>query len=108
MSKTNSSITAPKGFKAAGVSCGIKKSGKKDLALIFSQVPALACGLFTKNKVKAAPLIITARHLSNNKAQAIIANSGNANCYTGNIGINDAKKMAYLTAKQWILAQATF
>ena len=99
MSKTNSSITAPKGFKAAGVSCGIKKSGKKDLALIFSQVPALACGLFTKNKVKAAPLIITARHLSNNKAQAIIANSGNANCYTGNIGINDAKKMAYLTAK---------
>lgn len=94
-----SAITRPKGFNAAGVPCGIKKSGKKDLALIFSRIPALAFGLFTKNKVKAAPLIITARNLSNNRAQAIVANSGNANCYTGRSGISDAKKMAYLTAK---------
>ena len=92
-------IARPKGFLASGVSCGIKKSGKKDLALVFSQVPALAFGLFTKNKVKAAPLIITARNLSNNRAQAIVANSGNANCYTGKKGISDAEKMANLTAK---------
>ncbi len=99
MIKTSSGVTLPKGFKAAGFACGIKKSGKKDLALIFSQVPALSFGLFTKNKVKAAPLIITARHLANNRAQAIVANSGNANCYTGKTGISDAEKMAYLTAK---------
>ena len=62
----NNGVTAPKGFKAAGVHCGIKKSSlKKDLAIIYSDVPATACGVYTKNKVKGAPLLITKKHLSN-------------------------------------------
>lgn len=91
-------ITKPKGFLAAGISCGIKISGKKDLALIYSQVPALGCGLFTSNKVKAAPLLVTAGHLRKGTVRAIVINSGNANCFTGKQGLVDAKKMSVVTA----------
>jgi glutamate N-acetyltransferase/amino-acid N-acetyltransferase len=97
--KEFASITQPKGFLAAGISCGLKKSGRKDLALIFSQSPAQACGLFTANKVKAAPLLVSIAHLKNNQAQAVIINSANANCYTGKQGFIDAEKMASLTAE---------
>jgi glutamate N-acetyltransferase/amino-acid N-acetyltransferase len=93
-------VTKPKGFLAAGISCGIKRSGKKDLGLIFSKVTSLAYGLFTSNKVKAAPLLVTASHLAKHKARAIIVNSGNANCYTGKRGLNDARAMAVQTAKE--------
>lgn len=99
MKKINSAITSPKGFMAAGIASGIKKSGKKDLGLIYSQTPALACALFTKNKVKAAPLLVCAKHLINNRAQAVIINSGNANCYTGKAGLKDAENMALISAK---------
>lgn len=83
-------ITAPLGFKANGISSGIKKSGKKDLALIYSVKPALAAGMFTANRIKAAPLKVTQRHLKNKFTLAVIINSGNANCSTGKQGINDA------------------
>ncbi len=92
-------ITKPKGFLAAGISCGIKKSGKKDLALIFSKTKALACGLFTANKVKAAPLRVSAQHLRKGKASAVIVNSGNANCYTGKQGLKDAKRIISIVAQ---------
>ena len=85
-------ITAPKGFKAAGVHCGIKKK-KKDLALIYSEVPANAFALFTSNKVKAAPLLVCKKQLQkNNKIQAVVINSGSANACTGEKGIGDAHK----------------
>ena len=96
----NGSVTAPKGFLAAGIHCGIKKNSlKKDLALIYSEVPSIGAGVYTKNKVKGAPIYITKEHLSNKKARAIICNSGNANTCNGQDGLIKAKKMAQLQAK---------
>ncbi len=94
-------VTAPNGFLASGIYCGLKKSNlQKDLALIYSQVPAAAAGMYTKNKVKGAPIYITKEHLTNKKAQAIIINSGNANTCNGDDGLNKAKKMTSLQAKE--------
>lgn len=93
-------VTAPKGFLASGIHCGVKQgSTKKDLALIYSEVPANASGMFTKNKVKGAPIYICKDHLANKKAQAIIINSGNANTCNGDNGLSKAKKMTALQAK---------
>ena len=93
-------VTAPKGFLAAGVHCGLKKNvSKKDLALIYSEVNANAWGVFTKNKVKGAPIYVSKEHLYNKSARAIIVNSGNANTCTGSDGLSKAKKMATLQAK---------
>jgi glutamate N-acetyltransferase/amino-acid N-acetyltransferase len=92
-------ITAPKGFKAAGVHCGIKVT-QPDLALIYSEVPAMSFGMFTSNKVKAAPVNYSLRKIRRHQAQAIIINSGNANACTGEKGLKDAEKMARLVAHQ--------
>ncbi len=83
-------ITAPVGFKASAVSCGIKKSGKLDLALIYSDVLSASAGMFTTNNIKAAPVKISQEHLKGNVSQAIIVNSGNANCSTGKQGVINA------------------
>jgi len=92
-------ITAPKGFKAAGIHCGIKKS-KKDLALIYSVVPATAAGVFTLNKVQAAPVLVCKENLAKGKTfRAIIINSGNANACTGEQGYKDAVEMTNKTAE---------
>ncbi len=91
MKKVRGGITAPKGFKAAGMHCGIKRSGKKDLALICSEVLSNAAAVFTTNKVKAAPVLVTMENIWNLKARAILANSGCANACTGNDGIDDAR-----------------
>ena len=93
-------ITAPYGFFADGVGCGIKKNGR-DLALILSEVKAQAAALFTANRLQAAPLKITQKHLRDGVARAIIINSGNANSATGKEGLRDAKKVAELTAKKF-------
>jgi len=96
----NGGITSPKGFLASGIHCGLKKNNlKMDLALIYSEVPATAAGVYTKNKVKGAPIYITKEHLSNKKAQAIIINSGNANTCNGEDGLSKAKKMTQIQAK---------
>lgn len=89
MKEINGGVCAPKGFKAAGVHCGIRKSKKKkDLALIVSDVPAVAAGVYTSNLVKGAPVTVTKNHLKNGVAQAIICNSGNANtCNSDGIAI---------------------
>ncbi|HUV78764.1 MAG TPA: bifunctional glutamate N-acetyltransferase/amino-acid acetyltransferase ArgJ [Desulfobacterales bacterium] len=88
------------GFKAAGVAAGLKKKGKKDLGLMVSQVPATVAGVFTKNRVKAAPVILDRERIKTGVCQAIIVNSGNANCCTGEQGIRDAETMASLTASE--------
>jgi len=88
------------GFKAAGVAAGLKKKGKKDLGLMVSQVPATVAGVFTKNQVKAAPVILDRQRIETGVCQAIIVNSGNANCCTGEQGIRDAETMASLTASE--------
>jgi len=93
-------ITAPRGFKAAGIHCGIKKV-KRDLALIVSTSPATAAGVFTLNKVQAAPVLICKEHLKKNKYfKAIVVNSGNANACTGKRGYDDGVIMARETAKE--------
>jgi glutamate N-acetyltransferase/amino-acid N-acetyltransferase len=94
-----SAIMCP-GFKAAGIASGLKKKGQKDLGLIYSQVPANVAGLFTENRVKAAPVLLDMELMKSGVCQAIIVNSGNANCCTGKQGIRDARTMAHLAASE--------
>lgn len=96
----NNGITAPFGFKANGIWCGIKKNKRAlDLALIYSSVSCNSAGVFTSNRIKAAPVLVTQNRIKDAKAQAIIINSGNANCLTGKAGISDAKAMAESVGK---------
>jgi len=94
------SVTSPEGFVAGAVCAEIKKKDKLDLALLYSEVPAIAAGLFTTNKIKAAPVLLSQRHLQSQRAQAIVVNSGCANACTGERGIADAIRVASLTAKK--------
>ena len=95
----NGGVTAPKGFKASGVCAAIKKPGIKDLAIIYSEVVANAAGVFTTNKIKAAPLTLTMENLSDGRAQALIVNSGNANACTGSEGYTNALETIKVTAE---------
>jgi glutamate N-acetyltransferase/amino-acid N-acetyltransferase len=88
------------GFKASAISAGLKKDKALDLALIVSEHVSAAAGVFTTNKVKAAPLILTQEHIGNGKARAIITNAGNANACTGERGLNDAHRTADLVARE--------
>lgn len=92
-------VTAPKGFRAAGIHCGIKKAGLLDLALIASDGPAGIAGLFTTNRVVAAPVLLDRRRLKQGRARAVIVNSGNANACTGEQGLADARRMAASVAE---------
>ena len=93
-------VTAPKGFLASGIHCGVKEgTTKKDLALIYSEVMANGAGMYTLNKVKGAPIQISKNHLHNGKAQAIIVNSGNANTCNGENGLKNAETMTEVQAK---------
>ncbi len=91
-------LKLPDGYRAAGVHCGIKKSGKRDLALFVSDHPAAAAGVFTTNKVSAAPVKLCRSRIGRHHARAIVANSGNANACTGERGLRDARRMAAVTA----------
>ena len=88
------------GFKAAGIACGIKKNGSKDLALIYSETPAVTAGMFTKNKIKAAPVLLDMQRIKKGLCQAVIINSGNANACTGKKGMVAALKTASLLEKK--------
>lgn len=88
------------GFKYAGVASGLKKTGQKDLGLIYSETPAEVAGVFTRNEVKAAPVLLDMQRIASGTCQAVIANSGNANCCTGEKGIQDAVRMTRWTAKE--------
>ena len=117
-------VTAPKGFTASGVHCGVKKGkgdgnqppmskmpevleGKKDLALIVSEQPCVAAAVYTMNRVKAAPLYVTMDHLENGEAQAIVANSGNANACAPN-SHEHAEEMCQLAAQATGLKASDF
>lgn len=91
-------VTSAQGFTASGVHCGIKPQ-KKDLALVFSRVPAAAAGVFTTNKVKAAPVLLDMERIRSGRGQAVVLNSGNANACTADQGLRDAREMAQLTAQ---------
>ncbi len=98
MKQVTGGVCAAQGFSAAGIHCGIRKNqAKRDLALIYSAVPASAAAVYTTNLVKGAPLTVTKAHLADGKAQAIICNSGNANTCNAD-GIAVAEEMSALTA----------
>lgn len=90
-------VAAPSGFRAAGVTAGIKSAGR-DVALIFSDRKASAAALFTTNRVQAPPITVSREHLRQGQARAIVANSGNANACTGEQGLADARRMAQVAA----------
>ena len=99
MKITEGGVCAARGFSAAGIHCGIRKNKiKKDLSLIYSEVPAVAAAVYTTNKVKGAPLIVTKNNISDGVAQAVICNSGNANTCNSD-GIEIAERMCELTGK---------
>ena len=93
------SVTAPKGFVAAGVYCGIRKKETRDLAIVRSLEPATGAGMFTINRVQAAPLTVCKEHLADSQPQAIVINSGNANAATGASGIAHARATAATAAQ---------
>ena len=91
-------VTAAQGFTAGGIYCGIRKA-KKDIAIVRSAKPAVVAGVFTQNKVVAAPLLVDKTQLKNsNLCSAVVVNSGNANACTGEQGMKDAWTMVNTTA----------
>ena len=109
------SIVAPRGFLAAGLFCDVKRLGtgkgsdkgqKRDLAVIVSEVPAKAAGMFTTNQICAAPVKLCVEHIADGNAQAVVINSGNANACTGPRGLKDAHEMAALLADELLLQPA--
>jgi glutamate N-acetyltransferase/amino-acid N-acetyltransferase len=101
MKQVRGGVTAAKGFTASGIHAGIRKNKeKKDVALIWSEVPCNAAAVYTTNRVKGQPLIVTQEHLANGIAQAVIANSGNANTCTGDAGIEAARRMTEFVAQR--------
>ena len=98
MNECSGGVTAPKGFEAGGLYCGIRKV-KKDIAMIRSTVPATVAGVFTLNKTQAAPILVDKQQLkSSARCSAVVVNSGNANACTGERGLNDAWTMVTETA----------
>jgi len=91
-------ITSVSGFLAGAAQAGIKTKNKLDLAILYSEVPCVAAGVFTTNRIKSAPVILSQKHLSKGQAQAIVVNSGCANACVGEQGLTDALEMARLTA----------
>lgn len=94
MKKINGGILAAKGFKAGAAAGGVKADGQLDVGILCSMTPAIAAAIFTKNSVKAAPVQLSAENCRDHKVQAIVVNSGNANCMTGAAGKAHAAQMA--------------
>ena len=92
------SVTAPNGFVATGVHCGIRKKQRRDLAVLRSLEPATGAGMFTINRVQAAPVVLCKEHLAQAQPQAVVVNSGNANAATGANGLAHARATAAILA----------
>src|SRR5690606_13948607 len=92
-------ITNVRGIKCWGAHTGVK-SLRRDLAIIYSEVPANAAAVFTQNQVVAAPVTLSKKHIRNGKAQAIVVNAGNANACTGKQGMEGAESMAQTLADE--------
>jgi glutamate N-acetyltransferase/amino-acid N-acetyltransferase len=94
-------VTAPQGFRAGATASGIKSDAAiMDLAILASDVPCVAAGTFTTSSTRAAPVLVCQERLRNGKAQAVIVNSGNANCATGDVGLLNAYRMSEFAAKK--------
>ena len=94
----NNTITSPKGFLAAGINCGIKTSGKKDLGIIACPTGTKAAAVFTTNKVVSAAVTVCKKHIKTGNVEAIVVNSGNANTCTGKTGFKNAQTMCQTAA----------
>ena len=94
------SVSCVRGIQAAGCAVGLKKSGKKDMGLIYSEVPAVCAAVFTTNVVKAAPVLLDMERVKNPVTRALVINSGNANACTGEQGMADARATADHVAKR--------
>jgi glutamate N-acetyltransferase/amino-acid N-acetyltransferase len=99
MNKKAEAVTVP-GYLANGIHTGIKEKGIKDLAMIFSFIPAKASGVFTQNRFKAAPVLIDMERIKSGMAQSILVNSGNANAATGKTGYEDALAVSRSASKK--------
>ena len=97
---TNETITAPKGFLAAGLACGIKVSGKPDVGVIACPTGATAAAVFTTNKIVSAGVQVSRVHLKSRKVYGVVVNAGNANACTGQKGLANARKMCTVTAER--------
>ena len=95
---TQETAAQVRGFRFASLAAGIKVSGAPDLALIFSETPAHCAALFTRNRVKAAPLLVSEPRVRKGFCQAVLVNSGNANACTGELGMKNARISALVTA----------
>ncbi|MCD6351763.1 MAG: bifunctional glutamate N-acetyltransferase/amino-acid acetyltransferase ArgJ [Armatimonadetes bacterium] len=93
-------VLAAEGFRGAAMHCGVKAADVPDLSLIVADSPCAAAATLTRNRFRAAPTYVTERHVANGQAQAIVANSGNANCATGAQGMANAERMAEVTASE--------
>ena len=91
-------VTSPEGFRAGATYAGIKKGKDLDLGILASEVSCVAAGLFTTNRIKAAPVVLCQQRLRSGRASAVVANSGCANACTGERGLADAEEMARLAA----------
>ena len=98
--KDTQGVTFAKGFTAAGVKAGIKKSGNLDVAVIYTKTQAVVAGTFTQNKVTAAPVYVSKEVVATGTAHAIVSNAGCANACTGQQGLDDAHKMAQIAADE--------
>ncbi len=99
--KIDNCVTAPQGFRAGVIACGIKSDATiKDLAILASDVPCVAAGTFTTSNTRAAPVIVCQERLRSGRAQAVIVNSGNANCATGELGLRNAYSMTEFVANR--------
>ncbi|MBP3341501.1 MAG: bifunctional ornithine acetyltransferase/N-acetylglutamate synthase, partial [Peptococcaceae bacterium] len=101
----NGSVTSPRGFTAAAVAAEIKYTGRTDLAIVYSKVPAQAAAVYTLNRFKAAPLRVTEENISNGVAQAIVVNSGIANAGMGAEGMRLAREMSDCAAEALDIAK---
>jgi glutamate N-acetyltransferase/amino-acid N-acetyltransferase len=96
----------PQGFKTAGIAAGIKNNDQRDLGLVYSIQLASVAGVFTRNRVQASPVLLDREHIRQGRCQALVVNSGNANCCNGSQGYIDAQTMARLAADQFNLPLA--
>ncbi len=97
--RTDCSVALPKGFLAGTAACGLKKRGGEDLAIIFSERPAVAAAVFTQNLVAAAPVLLSREHLRHRTHRAVVVNSGGANACTGEEGLDHSRQTAALVAE---------
>ncbi|HEY5442802.1 MAG TPA: bifunctional ornithine acetyltransferase/N-acetylglutamate synthase, partial [Candidatus Saccharimonadales bacterium] len=99
MKKTDGGVLAPKGFRAGAAQAGIKAAGGLDIGVLWSDAPAVTAAIFTQSSIVAAPVVLSRQNCQDHNVRAVVVNSGNANCMTGQEGMQNAERMASDTAK---------